>query len=83
MHDTAVGSANFTGWMPAPKGDGGRLTATEDGGDWPPPVVGGRLPGIRTSERSPAVQLPVARLGCGMIRFNNYLWATLQDVRRL
>ena len=32
MHDTAVGSANFTGGMPAPRGDGGRSPATE--GRW-------------------------------------------------
>ena len=41
------------------------------------------FPGIRTSERSPDAQVPVARLSCGMIRFNNCLWATLQDVRKL
>ena len=41
------------------------------------------FPGIRTSERSPDAQPPVVRLGCGMIRFNNCLWATLQDVRKL
>ena len=53
MHDTAVGSANFTGCVPAPTDEGSRSPATV--GRWArepthgmqrrPPVVGGRLPG--------------------------------------
>ena len=52
MHDTAVGTANFTGCVPAPTDEGSRSPATE--GRWTrsqphgmqrrPPVVGGRLP---------------------------------------
>ena len=91
MHDTAVGTANFTGCVPAPTDEGSRSPATE--GRWTrsqPMACNGvhqssavGFPGIRTSERSPDAQLPVVRLGCGMIRFNNCLWATLQDVRKL
>ena len=91
MHDTAVGTANFTGCVPAPTDEGSRSPATE--GRWTrsqPMACNGvhqssavGFPGIRTSERSPDAQVPVVRLGCGMIRFNNCLWATLQDVRNL
>jgi hypothetical protein len=49
MHDTAVGSANFTECVPAPTGDGCRSPAPREGGRSPthrvrrrPQVVGGR-----------------------------------------
>ncbi|HET9605467.1 MAG TPA: hypothetical protein VFO87_00340, partial [Nitrospira sp.] len=92
MHDTAVGTANFTGYVLVPTnggsgvpGDCGTVTASQPpmacNGVHQSSAVGFR--GIRTSERSPDAQVPVVRLGCGMIRFNNCLWATLQDVRKL
>ena len=91
MHDTAVGTANFTGCVPAPTDEGSRSQRRpRDGGHAGQPMACNGVhqssavgfPGIRTSERSPDAQVPVVRLRCGMIRFNNCLWATLQDVRK-
>ena len=91
MHDTAVGTANFTGCVPAPttreagrRATEGRWTRSQPmacNGVHQSSVVG--FPGIRTSARSPDAELLVVRLGWGMIRFNNCLWVTLQDVRKL
>ena len=55
MHDTAVGTANFTGCVPAPTDEGSRSqggrgtvdTEPTDGMQRRPPVVGGRLPWLQ------------------------------------
>ena len=88
MHDTAVESANFTECVPAPTGEGSSLPATEGRWTRSQPITLQRRPPARrrplrwhqTCERSPDRAIG-CRLGCGMIRFNNCLWATLQDVR--
>ena len=90
MHDTAVGTANFTGCVPAPTDEGSRSqgdrgtvdTEPTDGLQRRPQSSAVGFHGIRTSERTPDAHVPVVRLRCGMIRFNNCLWVTLQDVRK-
>ena len=92
MHDTAVGTANFYGVRASSDGRGKQVAGDRAaaGRAGQPMACNGvqqssavGFPGFGTSERSPDAQLPVVRLGCGMIRFNNCLWATLQDVRKL
>ena len=91
MHDTAVGTANFYGVRASSDGRGKQVAGDRAAADtranpWHATTSNSRrrrLPGCGTSERSPDAELPVVRLGCGMIRFNNCLWATLQDVRKL
>ena len=84
MHDTAVGTANFTGCVPAPTDEGSRSPATEGRRTRSQPMACNGVhqssavgfPGIRTSERSPDAQ----RTGCQAgLRYDSFQQLSLGD----
>ena len=90
MHDTAVGTANFTERMPAPTGRGKQVAGDRGRVDTEPthrmqrrpPVVGGSASWHQNQRALARCARPVLGRGCGMIRFNNCLLATLLNVRK-
>ena len=91
MHDTAVGTANFTECVPAPTDEGSRSqgdrgtvdTEPTDGLQRRPQSSAVGFHGIRTSERSPDAEPPVVRAGLLYDSFQQLSLGDSQDARKL